>query len=270
MLLTKSVIGRLAYYFMYFGTFGFITDDSNKLYLYYLISDQFIKRWDMLHYHDMTNGVMAGSYRTGLGCTNVMQVNPYDGFVALGHSLGTVSMWKPTTCAMAFHPNNGHSCQKGLLAYADGSRAVVPNDLSRTQSFEKKTYMTHKMVKGYPIGNVLFRPYEDVLGIGHSMGWSRILIPGSDEPNFDSWVANPFENREQRSERRVLSLLRKKRIPTKQEKESNIEAANGSVSKKKTKGRNKLGKRATKKKEMIANAKRPFLEQQMKEGRTSG
>lgn len=62
---------------------------------------------------------------------------------------------------------------------------------------------------------------------------------------------------------------RKKRIPTKQEKESNIEAAveaaKGSVSKKKTKGRNKLGKRATKKKEMIANAKRPFLEQQMKE-----
>lgn len=58
---------------------------------------------------------------------------------------------------------------------------------------------------------------------------------------------------------------RKKRIPTKQEKESNIEAANGSVSKKKTKGRNKLGKRATKKKEMIANAKRPFLEQQMNE-----
>lgn len=58
---------------------------------------------------------------------------------------------------------------------------------------------------------------------------------------------------------------RKKRIPTKQEKEFNIEAVKGSVSKKKTKRRNKLGKRATKKKEMIANAKRPFLEQQMKE-----
>ncbi|CAB4296160.1 unnamed protein product [Prunus armeniaca] len=143
------------------------------------------------------------------------------------------------------------------------------------------------MVKGYQIEKS-FRPYEDVLDVGHSMGWSSILIPGCGEPNFDSWVANPFETSKQRREREVHSLLnklppetimldptkigtvkpqRKKEKPTNQEREVEIEAAvetvKGTVLKMKTKGRNKPSKRTTKKKEIIANAKRPFLEQQM-------
>ncbi|CAB4265568.1 unnamed protein product [Prunus armeniaca] len=149
--------------------------------------------------------------------------------------------------------------------------------------------MNHRMVKGYQIEKSS-RPYEDVLDVGHSMGWSSILIPGCGEPNFDSWVANPFETSKQRREREVHSLLdklppetimldptkigtvkpqRKKEKPTNQEREVEIEAAvetvKGTVLKMKTKGRNKPSKRTTKKKEIIANAKRPFLEQQMEE-----
>lgn len=39
------------------------------------------------------------------------------------------------------------------------------------------------------------------------MGWSSILIPGSGKPNFDSWVAIPFETSNERREKEFRSLL---------------------------------------------------------------
>lgn len=284
-------------------------------------------------------GEMVGNYRTGLGRTDVMQVNPFNSVVALGHSGGTVSMWKPTSSApllkilchrgpvsaLAFHPNGhlmatagkekkiklwdlrkldrelqdlpGHAetldfSQKGLLARGSGSHVQILGDFSGAQNYSR--YMNHSIVKGYQIGKVLFRPYEDVLGIGHSMGWSSILIPGSGEPNFDSWVANPFETSKQRREKEVRSLLdklppetimlnptkigtvrptKKKEKPTKQEidaeMEAAVEAAKDTEFKKKTKGKNKPSKKVKKRQEIIAKAKRPFLEQNMKEEQLS-
>lgn len=293
-----------------------------------------INKFGQLHYQDVTMGGMVGNFRTGLGRTDVMQVNPFNGVVALGHSGGTVTMWKPTTSAplvkmlchrgpvsaLAFHPNGhimatsgkerkikiwdlrkfevlqtlpGHAntldfSQKGLLAAATGSFVQISGNFSESQSYSR--YMTHSMAKGYQIKKLLFRPYEDVLGIAHSMGWSSILIPGSGEPNFDSWVANPFETSKQRREKEVRSLLDKlppetimldpskigtmkppsrKQKPTKQERESEMEAAVAAVkdmpTKKKTKGRSKPSKSVKKKQDIIGRTKRPFLEQQMKE-----
>ncbi|CAI0410774.1 unnamed protein product [Linum tenue] len=275
------------------------------------------------------------------GRTETMQINPYNGVVAVGHSAGTVSMWKPTSAAplvkmlchhgpisaLAFHPN-GHlmaSCgrekkikiwdlrkfevvqtipghhaktldfsQKGLLAAGTGSYAQVLGDFSGTQNYSR--YMGHSIAKGYQIGKVSFRPYEDVLVMGHSMGWSSILIPGSGEPNFDTWVANPFETSEQRREKEIHSLLdklppetimldpskigtlrpyKKREKPTKEEIEAEKEAAVESVKdialKKKTKGRNKTSKRVMKRKVLIDKAKKPFLEKQMlEEGKVAG
>ncbi|XP_057981278.1 probable U3 small nucleolar RNA-associated protein 7 [Malania oleifera] len=293
-----------------------------------------INKFGQLHYQDVTMGGMIANYRTGLGHCDVMRVNPFNGVVGLGHTGGTLTMWKPTSAAplvkilchhgpvsaLAFHPNGhlmatsgmerkikiwdlrkfdvlqtlpGHAktldfSQKGLLATGTGSFVQILADFSGTQNYSR--YMSHSMAKGYQIGKLLFRPYEDVLGIGHSMGFSSILIPGSGEPNFDSWVANPFETPKQRREKEVHSLLdklppetimldpskigtvkptRKKEKPTKQEREADMEAAVATVKginqKKKTKGRNKPSKRTKKKQEIVANAKRPFLDQQRKE-----
>ncbi|OIW01716.1 hypothetical protein TanjilG_05169 [Lupinus angustifolius] len=292
-----------------------------------------VNKFGQLHYQDVTMGAMVGNFRTGLGRTNVMQVNPFNGVVGLGHSSGTVTMWKPTSSAplvkmlchrgpvsaLAFHSNGqlmatagqdkkvkiwdlrkfevlqtlpGHASsldfsQKGLLACSNGSFIQVLSDASGTHNYSK--YMTHSMVKGYQIGKLAFRPYEDVLGIGHSQGWSSILIPGAGEPNFDSWVANPFETSKQRREKEIRSLLdklppetimldpskigtvqtTKKEKKTKQERESEMEAAvedvKGRKMKNKTKGRNKPGRVAHKKQEALAKVKRPYIEQKVQE-----
>lgn len=294
-----------------------------------------INKYGQLHYEDVSMGAMVNNIRTGLGRTDVMQVNPYNGVVALGHSGGTVTMWKPTSSAplvkmlchhgpvsaLAFHPSGhlmatagkdkkiklwdlrkfevlqtfpGHAktldfSQKGLLACGTSSFVQILSDLSESRNYSK--YMAHSMVKGYQINNVLFRPYEDVLGIGHSMGWSSILIPGSGEPNFDSWVANPFETNKQRGEKEVHLLLdklppetimldpskigtvkpaRKREKPTKKEREAEMEATLEDVKsnitlKKKTKGRNKPSKRAKKKEVIVSKAKRSLLEQMHEE-----
>ncbi|KAL2554610.1 Transducin/WD40 repeat-like superfamily protein [Forsythia ovata] len=292
-----------------------------------------INKFGQLHYQDVTTGEMVGNFRTGLGRSNVMQVNPFNSVVAVGHSGGTISMWKPTSSAplvkmlchhgpvtaLAFHSNGhlmatagmdrkiklwdlrkfevlqtlpGHTktmnfSQKGLLATATGSFVQILRDFSGSQNYSR--YMSHSIAKGYQIQKLAFRPYEDVLGIGHSMGWSSILIPGSGEPNFDSWVANPFETSKQRKEREVHSLLdklppetimlnptkigsvkptRKKEKPAKQEIEAElegaVEAAKKASFKKKTKGRSKPSKVAKKKKEAVYKAKKPFLEQEAK------
>ncbi|KAM1329571.1 hypothetical protein ACFX2H_041974 [Malus domestica] len=126
---------------------------------HYLLAS--INNLGQLHYQDMTNGVMAGSYRTGLRCTNVMQVNPYNGCRVTGapprqwHSTlimatagkeNKIKLWdlrklqdEPLQ-TLPGHTDTLAFSQKGLLAYADGSSAVVLKDLSRTQSFEEKTY----------------------------------------------------------------------------------------------------------------------------------
>eukprot|EP01035_Chromulina_nebulosa_P020516 gene20516-26611_t len=57
--------------------------------------------------------------------------------------------------------------------------------------------------------NVKFRPFEDILAIGHTQGISTIIVPGSGEANFDSFESNPYINRKQRREAEIQNLLAK-------------------------------------------------------------
>ncbi|MQM06086.1 hypothetical protein Taro_038908 [Colocasia esculenta] len=290
-----------------------------------------INKFGQLIYQDVSTGEIVANYRTRLGRTDVMQKNPYNAVIGLGHSGGKITMWKPTSvkplatmlchngpvASIAFHGEGhlmatagmdrkiklwdlrkfqvirsyaGHAktldfSQKGLLAVGNGSYVQIWQDSLGNQNYGP--YMNHSLVKGYQIEKVCFCPYEDVLGIGHSRGISTILVPGSGEPNFDTWVANPYETTRQRREKEVHALIDKlqpetimldpsnigtvrppvkKERPSKQEieaeEEAAVSAAKNITLKNKTKGRNKPSKKLKKKQEEISRAKRPFLEQQ--------
>lgn len=175
--------------------------------------------------------------------------------------------------------------QRGLLAVGQGSFIEVWRDALISK--QSKPYMTHHLPKGWQIDDLSFCPYEDTLGIGHSGGISSILVPGSGEANFDTYVANPFETLKQRQEAEVHSLLDKiqpemivldpKQIGSVQRKstehqqmksqqalEANrtaaIMAGKAVVIRNRTKGRNKPSKRQKRKQDNIISAKRPLIE----------
>lgn len=62
---------------------------------------------------------------------------------------------------------------------------------------------------GQHIERVRWCPFEDLLGVSHDHGFSSIIVPGAGEPNFDALEVNPYENKRQRQEGEVRSLLNK-------------------------------------------------------------
>jgi len=97
--------------------------------------------------------------------------------------------------------------QRGMLAVGWGSTVQVWKDALGTK--QNSPYMRHQFALGQKINSMKFCPYEDVLGVGHSRGFTSLLVPGAGEPNFDTFVSNPYETKGQRRENEVARLLDK-------------------------------------------------------------
>jgi len=163
--------------------------------------------------------------------------------------------------------------QKGMLAAAFGPQIYVFKDgLTEKQNLP---YMKH-VIPGTDISSIKFCPFEDVLGVGHSKGFSSLIIPGSGEPNFDALESNPFQTKKQRQEHEVKMLLEKiqpdmitlnpddiRQIKTTGNSESKDETKDDEpfVPKYKMKGRSKTGKIQNRKKGVAEISKRDQLKE---------
>lgn len=87
-----------------------------------------------------------------------------------------------------------------------GSHLQVWRDALAVKS--KAPYMRHEL-PSRSVKSVCWRPFEDVLGIGHDKGMESVVIPGAGEPNYDALEANPFESKKERREAEVHRLLDK-------------------------------------------------------------
>ncbi|KXS10732.1 BING4CT-domain-containing protein [Gonapodya prolifera JEL478] len=94
----------------------------------------------------------------------------------------------------------------GLLAVGYGPHVAIWKDAFKTK--QKSPYMTH-FIPSQSVTRARFCPFEDVLGISHTGGFSSLIVPGAGEPNFDALEANPYETAKQRKEREVRQLLDK-------------------------------------------------------------
>ena len=104
-------------------------------------------------------------------------------------------------------PSKLDMSQRNLLAISSGNTVDIFKIFADKID---KPYMRHRLdSRKAVISSVQFCPYEDVLGVGHSDGFTSLLIPGAGEPNFDALEANPYMNKTQRREMEVKALLDK-------------------------------------------------------------
>ncbi|PSC71469.1 WD40 repeat [Micractinium conductrix] len=208
---------------------------------------------------------------------------------------GQVKVWDIRTLRPLhayYSPSPADWCdisQRGMLAVGYGRRVQVWKDALASK--QQSPYMTHTLAAG-TLRDFHFCPYEDVLAIGHSGGVSTMLVPGAGEPNYDSFVADPFQTRKQRMEAEVHTLLDKLqpemivldpgaitrvvREPkeVQKQRQTEAEAANRArmeqqrhknEEKKPMKGKNKPTRRQRKKQANIIEEKKPEIKARMRE-----
>ena len=96
----------------------------------------------------------------------------------------------------------------GLVALGGGTNVHIWKDLF-TAAKPSSPYMKFGLGYGNVAEQVRFCPFEDVIGVGHSRGFTSLLVPGSGEANPDFYYANPHETERHRKERVVTNLLDK-------------------------------------------------------------
>eukprot|EP00948_MAST-09A_sp_MAST-9A-sp1_P000786 g786.t1 len=160
-------------------------------------------------------------------------VDPTGNYLATSGTDKQLKIWdirtyKPVNQYFTNRPAVSLDCsQRGLLAVGQGPQIQIWQGIMGREKI-RSPYMNHVLnAKGSgvlqksrrgregssrgscQVHSVRFRPYEDVLVIGHNRGLSSIIVPGSGEPNFDTFEANPYETKKQRKERTVHQLLDK-------------------------------------------------------------
>ncbi|XP_053691185.1 WD repeat-containing protein 46 [Sabethes cyaneus] len=125
----------------------------------------------------------------------------------------TIKLWDirqlngPTTTYKLQSPVSGIDIsQKNLMAISMGNICEIFEKPSLAQQ-NLRPFLRQRLPA--TVSNFRFCPYEDILGIATTSGFTSIIVPGAGEPNFDTMEANPFQTLSQRREDEVHSLLEK-------------------------------------------------------------
>ncbi|KAK5660798.1 hypothetical protein OQA88_12166 [Cercophora sp. LCS_1] len=100
----------------------------------------------------------------------------------------------------------------GLTAVGWSTQTTVWKGLfSKDRAVQEKVQSPYMVWggEGKAIERVKWCPFEDILGLGHTEGFSSIIIPGAGEANYDALEVNPLETKKQRQEGEVKALLNK-------------------------------------------------------------
>jgi U3 small nucleolar RNA-associated protein 7 len=102
---------------------------------------------------------------------------------------------------------------RGLAAIGSGNSVTIWKDLFTSSRNADPTKVRSPYLNwgndGRRVERVRFCPFDDVLSVSHSQGFSSVIVPGAGEPNYDALEVNPYETRKQRQEKEVQSLLTK-------------------------------------------------------------
>jgi len=102
---------------------------------------------------------------------------------------------------------------RGLAAIGNGTGVTIWKDLFNTATSSDPDKVQSPYLNwghdGRGVERVQFCPFDDVLAISHTAGFSSIIVPGAGEPNYDALEVNPYETRKQRQETEVKALLHK-------------------------------------------------------------
>jgi U3 small nucleolar RNA-associated protein 7 len=86
-------------------------------------------------------------------------------------------------------------------------RRPVP-ELPRGLAKARAPYLKHEL-PGNAVACLRFRPFDDLLAVGHERGLLSLVVPGAGEPNYDSREADPLATKKARQEAEVHALLDK-------------------------------------------------------------
>ncbi len=142
-----------------------------------------------------------------------LAVDPAGNYMATSSLDNTVKIWDVRTLKpLASYTTRSAATslaisQRGLLAVAGGPHVQVWKSDVMTKGIASP-YLAH-LIPGSFVCETKFCPYEDFLGVGHTGGFSSLVVPGAGEPNYDAFEANPYESKKQRRETEVVRLLEK-------------------------------------------------------------
>ncbi|KAG2381384.1 hypothetical protein C9374_006373 [Naegleria lovaniensis] len=99
--------------------------------------------------------------------------------------------------------------QTGMLALSLKHGIAIYKNFTHIHERDKELYLLHKLPSHTTVCDLSFCPYEDILGVGHSRGFSSLLVPGSGSTSFDSKMPNPYFTDKQVKDFNVRTLLEK-------------------------------------------------------------